>query len=50
MSAKESSSPKKAYSAPVLTVFGKVEDLTRTTGSAHAPDSGGPPPRNRTGA
>lgn len=50
MSEKENSPSKKLYSAPVLTTFGKVEDLTRTAGNQHATDGGGPPPRNRTGA
>jgi hypothetical protein len=39
--------PKKPYSAPVLTVFGTVRELTQKVGLRKAPD-GGSPPRVRT--
>jgi len=39
--------PKKPYSAPVLTVYGTVQELTRKVGLRHRRD-GGRAPRVRT--
>jgi hypothetical protein len=41
--------PKKKYEPPVLTVHGKIEDLTQKVGLAHSLDGGGGFFRNRTG-
>lgn len=39
---------KKPYSTPTLTIYGTVQELTKTVGSRGTPD-GGTFPRNRSG-
>jgi hypothetical protein len=45
----DSPDPKKPYEPPVLTVYGKVHDLTQKVGPAHTLD-GGRLPKTRTAA
>jgi hypothetical protein len=40
--------PKKPYSAPKLTVYGTVRELTQKVGRHGKPDGGKNPPRNST--
>ena len=40
--------PKKAYTPPVLTVYGTVRDLTKKVGPGGAPDGSFSFPQNRT--
>jgi hypothetical protein len=39
--------PQEPYSAPELTIYGTIEQLTKAVGM-HGPTDGGSPPTNRT--
>lgn len=40
MASREQESPRKAYEPPLLTVYGKVHEITRTVGGRTNPDGG----------